>query len=46
MSPADLRGHLIAAGRKLRVTTATSRKHYARAYMESATLIATGEGVI
>ena len=38
-------GHLVGEGRKLRVTVSTGRKHYARAYTGSATLIATGEGV-
>ena len=43
---ATRRGHLVTAGRKLRATVASGRKHYARAYMESAAVIATGEGVV
>ena len=39
------RGHLLAAGDTLTVTGAGGRKHYGRAYMGSAEIVATGEGL-
>ena len=42
--PASKRGHLVAGGGLLRLTVAAGRRHYGRAYMGAATVVATGEG--
>ena len=42
---AGRRGHLIAGHDTLTVTGAAGRKHYGRAYMGAATIVATGEGL-
>lgn len=37
-------GHLVTADKVLRLTGASGRKHYGRAYMGSASVVASGEG--
>lgn len=39
------RGHLLAGGETLALTGTSGRKHYGRAYMGSASVVASGEGV-
>ena len=43
-TPASKRGHLVSGGSILRLIGAAGRKHYGRAYMGSAKVVATGEG--
>ena len=43
--PSDATGHLVADDLIMRLTGASGRKHYGRAYTGSAVLVASGEGV-
>ena len=43
-APTSKGGHLVTGGGLLRLTVAAGRKHYGRAYIAAATIVATGEG--